>query len=155
MIRPNRWYSWTAAWSRNTTYWGVHQQYSFERHAMLINFPYVNRNSALHRLDPRSKLILLFAFGFAAAQTSNAWFMFLGLIGAIFYYSQGHLRWIETRRAWIFIIFLNFFLVIGNYFISGGAIVQGVDLSHPHVLFSLPFFVLKSQPSYIGPGPLV
>jgi energy-coupling factor transport system permease protein len=122
---------------------------------MLINFPYVNRDSALHRLDPRSKLILLFAFGFAAAQTSNAWFMLVGLIGAIFYYSQAHLRWIETRRAWIFIIFLNFFLVIGNYFISGGAIVQGVDLSHPHVLFSLPFLVLKSRPPYIGPGPLV
>jgi energy-coupling factor transport system permease protein len=122
---------------------------------MLINFPYINRDTLLHRLDPRTKLLLLLGWAFSAAQTSNFWFILVGLIGSIFYYSQAHLKWSETKRAWYFIIALNFMLVIGNYFISGGAIVQGVDLQHQHILFSLPFLGLKRQFPYIGPAPLI
>jgi energy-coupling factor transport system permease protein len=100
-------------------------------------------------------LLLLLGWAFSAAQTSNFWFILVGLIGSIFYYSQAHLKWSETKRAWYFIIALNFMLVIGNYFISGGAIVQGVDLQHQHILFSLPFLGLKRQFPYIGPAPLI
>jgi energy-coupling factor transport system permease protein len=122
---------------------------------MLINFPYINRDTPLHRLDPRTKLLLLLGLAFSAAQTSNIWFILAGLIGSIFYYSQAHLKWSETKRAWYFIIALNFMIVIGNYFISGGAIVQGVDLQHQHILFSLPFLGLKRQFPYIGSAPLI
>ena len=122
---------------------------------MLFNFPYIQRNTPVHRLDPRVKLILLFFFGIAAAQTSNFWFILAGLIGAAFYYSKAHLKWSETKRAWIFIIALNIMLVVGNYFLSGGSVVQGVDLSHQHVLFSIPFIGFKSQRPFIGPSPLI
>lgn len=126
-----------------------------EKCAMLINFPYIKRDSPIHRLDPRSKLILLLAFGFAAAQTSNFWVILAGFILAAFYYSQAHLKWIETRRAWIFIIALNVMLIGVNYFLSGGGVVQGVDLSHQHVLFTLPFFGFKRQPPFVDPAPLI
>lgn len=122
---------------------------------MLINFPYIERDTPVHRLDPRAKLIVLFLFGLAAAQTSNAWFMFIGLVGAAFYYSQAHLKWRETKRAWYFIIFLNVMLVVFNYFLSAGSVVQGVDLTHQHILFSLPFVSLKSHAPFFGPQPLI
>lgn len=122
---------------------------------MLINFPYIKRDTPLHRLDPRAKFVLLIAYGFAAAQTSNFWIILAGLLAAIFYYSQGHLKWVETRRVWYFIIALNLMIVIGNYFLSGGAVVQGVDLQHQHVLFNLPFLGFKRQAPFFGPAPLV
>ena len=122
---------------------------------MLFNFPYINRDSPIHRLDPRVKLILLFFFGLAVAQTSNFWFILAGLIFAIFYYSKARLKWSETRHAWIFIIVLNFMIVVGNYFLSAGSVVQGVNLSHQHILFSIPFFGFKSTSPFIGPAPLI
>jgi energy-coupling factor transport system permease protein len=122
---------------------------------MLINFPYINRDTPIHQLDPRTKFVLLFALGFAVAQTSNFWVIFAGLIGAAFYYSQAHLKWAETKRAWYLIIALNVMIIFVNYFLSGGAVVQGVDLTHQHILFTLPFLGLKREFPFLGPGPLV
>ena len=123
---------------------------------MLINFPYIERDTPIHRLDPRAKLLLLFAYGFSISQTSNLWLMLGGLIIAAFYYSQAHLKWIETKRAWIFIIILITLLTVGNYFLSGGNNIQGVDpILHPHVLYSIPFIGFQRLPPYIGPVPLV
>lgn len=121
---------------------------------MLINFVYIKRDSPVHRLDPRVKLILLFAYSLSAAQTSNFWFILFGLIGASYYYRQSRLKWSETKRAWYFIIAITIILVGVNYFISGGAIVQGVDLSHPHMLFYMPFIGLKRQFPFVGSSPL-
>jgi energy-coupling factor transport system permease protein len=122
---------------------------------MLINFPYIQRDTPIHRLDPRAKFLLLLGYGFAAAQTSNIWIILAGLIGAIWYYSLAHLKWIETKRVWIFITILNVMIIISNYFLSGGAVVKGVDLGPQHILFSLPFIGLKPIPPYIGPAPLI
>ncbi|MBX5458424.1 MAG: energy-coupling factor transporter transmembrane protein EcfT [Thermogemmatispora sp.] len=122
---------------------------------MLITLPYIKRDTPIHRLDPRAKLLLLLAYGLAAAQTSNVWLILAGFVGAACYYALARLKWSETRRAWLFIIFLNVILVFGNYFLSGGAIVQGIDLSHQHQLFSLPFLGFLNHPPYIGPKPLV
>lgn len=121
---------------------------------MLINFVYIKRDSPVHRLDPRVKLILLFAYSLSAAQTSNFWFILTGLIGASLYYRNTRLKWSETKRAWYFIIAITIILVGVNYFISGGAIVQGVDLSHPHMLFYMPFIGLKRQFPFVGSSPL-
>ncbi len=125
---------------------------------MLINFPYIKRDTPVHRLDPRAKFILLFSYGFAISQTSNFWIVLAGLIIAIFYYSQAHLKWVETKRAWTFILILITILVIGNYFLSGGNNIQGVDaseLTHLHVLYRIPFIGLKRLPPYLGPAPLL
>ncbi|MFL5626532.1 MAG: energy-coupling factor transporter transmembrane component T family protein [Ktedonobacteraceae bacterium] len=122
---------------------------------MLINFPYIQRDTPVHRLDPRVKLILLFFFGLAASQTSNFWFIFAGLVFAIFYYSQAHLHWRETKRVWYFIIFLNVMIVVVNYFLSAGSVVQGVDLTHQHILFSIPFIGFTRNPPFIAPTPLI
>src|SRR5437660_10520991 len=96
---------------------------------MLISFPYINRDTPIHRLDPRAKLILLFLFGLAAAQTSNFWFILVGFIFAAFYYHLAQLKWRETKRVWYFIIALTVMLVVLNFFLSSASVVQGVALS--------------------------
>ena len=119
---------------------------------MLINFPYIKRDTPIFRLDPRAKLVLMFAYSFSAAQTSNFWFILAGLIGASIYYSLAHLKWRETKRVWIFIIAINTVIIFSNYFLSGGSVVQGVDLSNQHILFYIPFIGLKPQFPFIGPA---
>jgi energy-coupling factor transport system permease protein len=126
-----------------------------EAPVMLINFPYVERDSFVHRLDPRTKMVILFVFIFLVAMTSNFWFILGGLIISILYYSQARLTWAETRAAWGYIIVLAFMLVILNYFITAGSVVQGVDLSHQHILFKIPFFNLTSKFPWVTGGPLI
>lgn len=116
---------------------------------MLINFNYIKRDTPIHRLDPRVKFALLMGYALSAAQTSNFWFILLGFLGTLLYYRATQLTWSETKRTWLFIFFLCFIFVVVNYFLSGGAIVQGVDLSHPHILFSVPFI------GFIGHFPFV
>ncbi|MBX5451310.1 MAG: hypothetical protein IRZ24_14725, partial [Thermogemmatispora sp.] len=84
---------------------------------MLMTFPYIKRDTPIHRLDPRVKFLLLLAYGLAAAQTSNVWLILLGFVGTGCYYSLTRLKWSETKRAWLFIIFLNVIIVFGNYFL--------------------------------------
>src|SRR6266516_6128947 len=122
---------------------------------MLINFPYIKRDSPVHRLDPRTKILLLFAFIFVITQSSNFWFVLAGFVAAIFYYGQAHLTWSETKTAWFYIIVLALVLIVTNYFITAGAVVQGLDLSHQHIIYSLPFFSLTNKVPFIGPGKLV
>ena len=106
----------------------------------------------MHRLDPRTKLITLFGFIFTITQSSNFWFVLVGLVVASVYYSQAYLKWNETKTAWVYIIVLALMLVLVNYFVTAGAVVQGVDLTHEHVLYRLPFLVLLARPPFVGPG---
>jgi energy-coupling factor transport system permease protein len=122
---------------------------------MLINFPYIERNSFVHRLDPRTKLIILFVFIFMMAMTANFWYILAGLLISILYYSQTHLTWAETKTAWVYIIVLALTLVFFNYFITAGSVVMGVDLSHQHVLYQLPFFQFTGKFPFIAGGPLI
>lgn len=122
---------------------------------MLINFPYIKRDTLVHRLDPRTKIALLLAISLCVVQTSNFWFMLAALMLAFFYYRQAHLKWSETWRTWRFIIVFVTVLTFVNYFVSGGAIVQGVDLTHQHILFSLPFLGFKRGFPFVGPAPLI
>ncbi len=122
---------------------------------MLINFPYIERNSFVHRLDPRTKLIVLFVFIFMVAMTANFWYILVGLLISILYYSQAHLTWVETKVAWVYIIVLALMLVLVNYFITAGSVVQGVDLSHQHILYKLPFFQFTGKFPFVTGGPLI
>lgn len=122
---------------------------------MLINFPYVERDSFVHRLDPRTKLVILFVFIFLVAMSSNVWFMLGALLLSIVYYSQARLTWAETKMAWIYIMVLALTLVIVNYFISAGSVVQGIDLSHQHVLARVPFFQFTGKAPFVAGGPLI
>jgi energy-coupling factor transport system permease protein len=122
---------------------------------MLINFPYIKRDSFVHGLDPRTKLILLFVFIFTVTQSSNFWFVLAGLITAILYYRQARLTWKETKRAWIYVITLALTLVIVNYLVTSGAVVQGMDLSQQHILSRLPFFHFIGKPPFVAAGALI
>lgn len=116
---------------------------------MLISFAYIKRDSPVHRLDPRTKLILLLAYSFSMYQIINFWVVFCGLIFAIFYYSQAHLKWVETKHVWKFLSILILFIVGLNYILSAGNIVPISDVSQQHVLLRLPFLGFSRHLPYI------
>jgi len=122
---------------------------------MLINFPYIKRASFVHGLDPRTKLLLLFIFIFIVTQSSNFWFVLAGLTTATLYYRQARLTWKETKKAWVYIITLALTLVIVNYLVTAGAVVQGMDLSQQHILSRLPFSHFSSKLPFVVPGTLI
>ncbi|GCE15595.1 energy-coupling factor transporter transmembrane component T family protein [Tengunoibacter tsumagoiensis] len=122
---------------------------------MLTTFSYIKRDSFVHRLDSRTKIILLFAYSFAVAQTSNFWIIAGGFLLTIIYFCLSRLRWEETKSTWRLVITVSLILTIGNYLLSGGNILQEVDSYNVHVLFSLPFLGFRSHVPYIGPAPLL
>jgi energy-coupling factor transport system permease protein len=122
---------------------------------MLVNFPYVKRDSPVHRLDPRTKIMILFVFIFTVTQSSNLWFVLAGLVVAVLYYCGAHLKWAETKSAWFLIISLAVVLIVMNYFITAGAVVQGVDLTRPHILYRLPFITFTARLPFVAFAPLV
>ncbi|GCF09739.1 energy-coupling factor transporter transmembrane component T family protein [Dictyobacter arantiisoli] len=121
---------------------------------MLINFPYIERDSPIHRLDTRAKLLFLLALGLAVAQTSNFWFMLVALILASIYYGLAHLKWSETRKAWLLIFWINIVIVLGNFFLTGGHVVRGADLTQEHILTYFPFIGFTAHAPFIGPAML-
>src|SRR2546430_10483674 len=46
-------------------------------------------------------------------------------------------------------------ILVVNYFISGGAIAQGIDLSHQHILYRLPFIGFKAHAPFITSAPTI
>lgn len=117
---------------------------------MLINFPYIQRDTPIHRMDVRAKLLLLVTFGVVAAQTSNLWLIIVAFLIAAFYYQQAHLRWRETKTAWRLIIVLNIMLILANFFLTGGQVVRGVDVGTEHILTYVPFLGFLSHAPYLG-----
>ncbi|GHO46656.1 energy-coupling factor transporter transmembrane component T family protein [Ktedonospora formicarum] len=121
---------------------------------MLINFPYIKRDTPIHRMDVRAKLLLLITFGVAAAQTSNFWLILAFFVIAVFYYQQCHLRWHETKSAWRLIIVLNVMLILANFFLTGGQVVRGVDTGPEHIIAYIPFLGFLAHTPFIGLVPL-
>jgi energy-coupling factor transport system permease protein len=121
---------------------------------MLMTFAYIKRDSFVHRLDPRVKLILLFAFSFAMYQTINFWVVLIGFLISLIYYSSARLKWTETKGTWRFVFVLVAVIVCANFLLSGGNVVPGLNVANEHTLFSLPFLSFQRHFPFIGPAPL-
>ncbi len=123
---------------------------------MLATFSYIQRDSFIHRLDPRTKLIVLFAYSFAVLQTSNVWFISVGFVLAMFYFRMSKLTWQETKSTWRLVLTITLLLTVGNYILARGDILQGLDpIAHMHVLVAIPFLGFLPHAPYLGPAPLV
>jgi energy-coupling factor transport system permease protein len=102
---------------------------------MIASFKYIDKSTPIHRLDPRTKIVLLLCAAFTAASIRDlrALGFLLGL--AIVYYTLARLPWSATRGAWRFFLFFIVVIVGFNTLIAGAA--GGDDGSV--VLLRLPF----------------
>ncbi len=59
---------------------------------------------------------------------------------------QPFIKWRETRRVWIFIITINIVIIFSNFLLSGGAVVQGVDIANQKII-PIPY---TTNPDHLG-----
>jgi energy-coupling factor transport system permease protein len=86
---------------------------------MIATFKYIDKSTPIHRLDPRTKIVLLLCAAFTAASIRDlrALLVLLGL--AIVYYAMARLPWRDTRGAWRFFLFFIVVIVGFNTIIAG------------------------------------
>lgn len=112
---------------------------------MIASFKYLDTNTPIHRLDPRTKIVLMLCAAFTAASVRDLRALGLLLAAALLYYSLARLPWRETRAAWRFIFFFIFVLVGFNTLILG----SGGNQPGALVLLRLPLGLRITWPNLI------
>jgi energy-coupling factor transport system permease protein len=101
---------------------------------MIASFKYLDKSTPIHRLDPRTKLIMLLATAFTAATVRDLRALLALLAISAIYYALARLPWRETRAAWMFIFVFIFVLAGFNTLILG----SGAAENEAVVLVRLP-----------------
>lgn len=76
---------------------------------------YVEGESTVHKLDPRSKLILVFSVVICTTLAYNLALAISILVFSLTIYSLARLPWSKTKNTWRFILFIIAFLSLLNY----------------------------------------
>jgi energy-coupling factor transport system permease protein len=93
---------------------------------MLIAWRYRERDTVIQRLDPRARIIFMLAMLFSIIQFWDMRIMLLFLGIAVGQYALARLTWRETRRVWILVSFIIFFMTILTFLTGRG----GVDYAY-------------------------
>lgn len=97
---------------------------------MLIAWRYKERDTVIQRLDPRARIIFMLAMLFSIIQfwDLRIELLFLGL--AVLQYALAKLTWRETRRTWILISFIIFFMTTLTFFTGRGGMEYAYHEEH-------------------------
>ncbi|MBN1920994.1 MAG: energy-coupling factor transporter transmembrane protein EcfT [Anaerolineae bacterium] len=87
---------------------------------MLIAWRYRERNTLIQRLDPRARIIMMLALLFAIIQFWDLRVILVFLALAVFQYALSGLTWRETRRVWILVSFIIFFMTLLTFLTGRG-----------------------------------
>jgi energy-coupling factor transport system permease protein len=101
---------------------------------MIASFKYLDKSTPIHRLDPRTKIVLLLCAAFTAASLRDLRALLTLLALTIVYYALARLPWKETRTAWRVFLFFIVVVVGFNTLIAG----SGVPDQDTVVLVRLP-----------------
>lgn len=102
---------------------------------MLVSFGYRPRHSRLERIDPRARWVFSFLMLFAIVTFWDIRFLLVFLVISLAQFVVARLTWRETRRAWLFVLFLVTTMVVLNTIItSGGTIASVTATSHPLIV---------------------
>jgi len=93
---------------------------------VLIAWRYRERDTIIQRLDPRARIIFMLTMLFSIIQfwDLRIELLFLGI--AVLQYALARLTWRETRRAWILVSLIIFFMTVLTFFTGRG----GVDYAY-------------------------
>jgi len=101
---------------------------------MIASFKYLDKSTPIHRLDPRTKIVLLLSATITAASLRDLRALLVLLALAVAYYALAQLPWRATRTAWRFFLFFIVVVVGINTLIAGAGTNQVNDV----VLVRLP-----------------
>lgn len=96
----------------------------------------------MEKFDPRARWIFSFSFLFTATLFWDARFLALLFVLALLWYVSARVPWKDTRRAWTFVWFLLFIMIVVNTILTGGGaggvVPEGGHLVWPNGI-PLPF----------------
>ncbi len=101
---------------------------------MLVSFGYRARNSYIERLDPRARWIFSLLTLFAIATFWDLRFLLVFLAISLTQFFVARLTWRETRRAWLFVLFLITTMVVLNTLITASGTISSVTATSHVVL---------------------
>lgn len=108
---------------------------------MLVTWKYRPRGSVVEKLDPRARWIFSLLILFALTQFWDIRFLLFFLIIVVIQYVLAKVTWKETRRAWLFILFLAVGIVALNTLFTGRGGTEEV-LRAGHVLWQAEWRIL-------------
>lgn len=97
---------------------------------MIVSFGYRFRNSLLETFDPRARWIFSFLLLFSIVNFWDIRFLAFFLVISMAQYASARLTWKETRRAWLFILFLTFVMIVVNTLITSSGTIGDVMASN-------------------------
>ena len=112
---------------------------------MIASFKYIDKPTFVHRLDPRTKIIITLVTAFTAAMIRDLRVLAAVLALALVYYLLARIPWREVRAAWTFIFFFIFILVGLNTLLLGSGSNEPNDV----VLVQFPFGIALSWANLI------
>jgi len=118
---------------------------------MLVTWRYRDRGRFLDTLDPRARWITSFFVLFSIIQFWDIRFLlfFFGL--AMVQYFMSGLKWEETKRVWMFILFLVVFIIGLNALLSGrggpGEVLTGTEGIIWETSFTIPLVNWELHPN--------
>ena len=117
---------------------------------MLVTWKYKERNSFIESLDPRARWITSILILFAIIQFWDFRILIFFFIFSMLQYYLSRLTWKETRRAWLFILFLVCGIIAINAILTGRG-GPGEVLHEGHIIWektiTLPIFDWKLHPN--------
>jgi energy-coupling factor transport system permease protein len=98
---------------------------------MLVSFGYRVRNSIIEKIDPRTRWIVSFLLMFTITAFWDLRFLAFFFVLGITQFILAKLTWRETKRAWLFILFLmTMMIVVNTIFTSAGTIKEVMEGTH-------------------------
>jgi energy-coupling factor transport system permease protein len=87
---------------------------------MLVTWSYRVRNSLMEKFDPRARWIFSLLFLFTITLFWDARFLAILFVLAFLWYFSANVPWKETKRAWKFVWFILFIMIVVNTILTGG-----------------------------------
>jgi energy-coupling factor transport system permease protein len=116
---------------------------------VLAAWRYRPRDTWVHRLDPRVKILTLLLPVLVASQVEDVRLMVLVCCAAIAYYLSARIPWRDVWRLWLaFSIFVLFLVSVNSLLFSGG----GQSHVPSRVLLSWPWIHLGGTFPFVHPG---
>ena len=103
---------------------------------MIVTWSYKERDTIVQRLDPRARLIFIFASIVAVIETWDIRVLLVWLLFTLGVYALAKLTWRETRRFWMIVLPIVTFLVIITALTGRGG-EEAYSVTHPLIAVPL------------------
>jgi energy-coupling factor transport system permease protein len=103
---------------------------------MLVSFSYRPRSSLIERIDPRTRWIVSILLLFSITSFWDVRFLLFFFVLSFGQVFLARLTWRETRRAWQFVFFIMFTMIVVNTLITSAGTIGDV-ISGTHVVFQI------------------